>query len=367
MTDSDIIRFRLENQQLSATSLRTPAEVVQWMGAMQAQEYAMSKWAIALRLKDAKESIVEKAFNDGAILRTHVMRPTWHFVAPEDIRWLLMLTAPRVHAANAYMGRQMELDKKILTRTNSILEKSLEGGKHLTRTALEKILVKNKIKVDGPKAGVKGIRLAYIMMYAELEQLICSGPREGKQFTYALIDERVPKVKSISREEALAKFADRYFTSRGPATVQDFAYWSGLTVKDAIAGAATLNSKFIREVYDGQEFIFLPPSNKKKTTLDSTFLMPDYDEYGMSYKDRSILKSKKLEGHKASIVFNRMVVVDGLIEGTWQRTLNKNRVDVEIVPFTPLPKNKQAAVASAINRFQAFADLGSDKKSSRKK
>jgi hypothetical protein len=367
MTDTEILRIRLDNQQLSATNLQTPAEVVHWMGAMQAQEYAMAKWAIALRLKDVTESAVEKAFNDGAILRTHVMRPTWHFVAPEDIRWLLMLTAPRVHAANAYVGRQVELDKQILTRTNTILEKELKGGKNLTRTALEKILVQNKIKIDGPKAGMKGIRMAYIMMYAELEQLICSGPRDGKQFTYALMEERVPVVKKISREEALAKFAERYFTSRGPARVQDFAYWSGLTVKDAIAGAATLNSKFIREIFEGQEYILLSSSNKKKTTPDSTFLMPDYDEYGMSYKDRTILKSKKLEGHKASIVFNRMVVINGRIEGTWQRTVNKNKVDVKIVPFNPLSKSKKEAVAVAIKRFQTFLTVEPSKKTGRKK
>lgn len=363
MTESDILRMRLDNQQLSATNLKTPAEVVQWMGAIQAQEYAMAKWAISLRLKDVNEAEVEKAFNDGAILRTHVMRPTWHFVGPEDIRWLLMLTAPRVHQANAYMGRQLELDKKLLARTNTILQKALEGNRHLTRNAIEKILIKNKVKLEAPKPHTKGMRLAYIVMYAELEQLICSGPREGKQFTYALIDERVPAAKKISRDEALAKFAQRYFTSRGPATVNDFAYWSGLTVKDAIAGAARLDSKFVREVFEGQVYIFLPPSNKKKTTLDSTFLMPDYDEYGMSYKDRSILKSKKLEGHKASIVFNRMVVVDGLIEGTWQRTLNKNKVDVKIVPFAPLSKNKKDAVDLAIKRFQTFAELGPKEKS----
>ena len=367
MTESDILRIRLDNQQLSATSFETPAEVVHWMGAMQAQEYAMAKWAIAMRLSNVKESAVEQAFNDGLILRTHVMRPTWHFVAPADIRWLLMLTAPRVHQANAYTGREVELDKKTLARTNSILEKALEDGKHMTRTALEKILVKNKIRMEGPKPGLRGIRLAYIMMHAELEQLICSGPRDGKQFTYALMDERVPLVKNISREEALSKFAQRFFTSRGPVTVQDFAYWSGLTMKDANAGVATLDSKFVREVFNGQEYIFLPSSNKKKIKLDTTFLMPDYDEYGMSYKDRSILKSKKLEGHKASIVFNRMVVVDGLIEGTWQRTLSKNRVDVEIVPFTPLSKNKNQAVARAVKRFQAFADVGMDKKPVRKK
>src|SRR5688572_14802451 len=329
MTTADILRIRLDNQQLSATNLKTPVEVVQWMGAMQAQEYAMSKWAIGLRLKDVSESLIEKAFNDGAILRTHVMRPTWHFVAPEDIRWLLALTAPRVHQASSYMYRQLNLTPALFKKSNDVIAKTLEGGKHLTRTELQKVLKQKKITAAG-------FHLGYLMMYAELEQVICSGPRQGKQFTYALLDERVPPVKSISRDEALSKLAHRYFTSRGPATIQDFSYWSGLTVKDAVAGAETLGSTFNREVVNGKEYIFMAPSSKKKTKLDSTFLMPDYDEYGMSYKDRSALTSKKLESPRASIVFNRMLVIDGKIEGTWQRTLNKDRVDVEIVPFTPL-------------------------------
>ena len=352
LNNSSILAYRLYNQQLTSSRLKKPEEVVEWMGAMQAQEYAMAKWAIALRVSGIKETDVEQAFNEGKILRTHVMRPTWHFVAPADIRWLLMLTAPRVHQANAYMGRQLELDKKFVTRTSNILEKALRG-KCLTRIAIEKILRQNKIKLDGPNPDSKGIRMAYIMMYAELEQLICSGPREGKQFTYALMDERVPAVKKISREEALAKLADRYFTSRGPVTVQDFAYWSGLTMKDAAASAATLNSKFVREDFNGKEYIFLPPS-KNKISLDTTFLMPDYDEYGMSYKDRSALRSQKLEGPRASIVFNRMLVIDGKIEGAWKRTLNKKTADVEVVSFAPLSKQQEKKIDKAIQEFKSF-------------
>lgn len=360
MTHAEILRMRLANQQLSATNLKTPAEVVQWMGAIQAQEYAMSKWAIALRLKDVTESIVEKAFNDGAILRTHVMRPTWHFVAPEDIRWLLKLTAPRVHQASSYMYRQLNMTPALFKKSNDVIAKALEGGKYLMRSDLQKVLQQKKITATG-------FHLGHLMMYAELEQVICSGPRQGKQFTYALLDERVPAVKSISRDEALSKLVHRYFTSRGPATLQDFSYWSGLTAKDAAAGAETLSSKFNREVTDGKEYIFLPPSSKNKTTLDSTFLMPDYDEYGMSYKDRSALTSKKLESPRASIVFNRMLVIDGKIEGTWQRTLNKDSVDVKIVPFVPLSKTNKEAVDSAIKRFQKFVNIDSPKKSKRKK
>jgi len=361
MTAADILRIRLDNQQLSATSLKTPAEVVHWMGAIQAQEYAMAKWAIGLRLKDVPESIIEKAFNDGAILRTHVMRPTWHFVAPEDIRWLLALTAPRVHQASAYMHRQLNFTPSLLKRSNDAIAKALEGGNHLTRTDLQKVLKQKKIIAAG-------FHLGHLMMYAELEQVICSGPRQGKQFTYALLDERVPPVKPISRDEALSKLAHRYFTSRGPTTLQDFSYWSGLTMKDAVAGAATLNSSFNREVMDGKEYIFVTPSTKNKIKLDNTFLMPDYDEYGMSYKDRSVISNlKKTVGPRASIVFNRFLVIDGRISGSWNRTFNKDGVQIKVIPFAPLSKVKMKAMASAMKRFHTFLNIGSSKKSNRKK
>lgn len=277
-----------------------------------------------------------------------MLRPTWHFVSPADIGWLLALTAPRVHAANAYMYRQLEMDAKFFVKTNKILEKTLTGGKHLTRKALQTTLKQEKITADG-------LRLGYIMMHAELEQLICSGPRQGKQFTYALLDERVPKTKSISHEEALAKLTHRYFASRGPATLQDFVYWSGLTMKDAVSGAASLSSTFIRETLNNKEYIFASSSSKNKTKLDTTFLMPDYDEYGMSYKDRSALSSiQKLNNPRASIVFNRMLVIEGKIEGTWHRSLTKNKAEVTLAPFTTLSKTKEKLVAKAVKRFTAF-------------
>jgi hypothetical protein len=347
LTIPEIIQLRLNNQQLVNTNLATPEEVIHWLVAMQAQEYAMAKWAIGLRLPKSSEADVEKAFNNGDILRTHLMRPTWHFVSPEDIRWLIKLTAPRVRAISAYMNRKLELDAKLLKRCFKIIIDALEGGHHLTRADLQSALSNKKIIADGH-------RMAHIMMEAELEQLICSGSRKGKQFTYALLDERVPLVKEISGKEALSKLMQRYFTSRGPATLQDFVYWSGLTMKDAVAGASTLNSRFTREKFGKQEFIFIPPSSKIKMK-PVTFLMPDYDEYGISYKDRTaIFPVNKLKGIKASIVFNRMVVIDGHIEGTWQRMLTKNSAEIKIVPFRPFSKIEQEKVAKGIKRYQAF-------------
>jgi hypothetical protein len=311
---------------------------------MQAQEYAMAKWAIGLRLSGINDADVEKAFNDGKILRTHVMRPTWHFVAPKDIRWLLALTAPRVHAVNAYMYRKEKLDSTIFKRCNDTLIKTLEGGKHLTREELKAALERKKIIADG-------FRLSYLMMQAELEGIICSGARRGKHFTYALLNERVPPVKTFNREEALAEFIKRYFTSRGPATLNDFSYWSGSTLKDVKQGFEMVKTDFVIENIDNHQYIFAPIELKKKAR-QSTFLMPDYDEYGMSYKNRSALFNVKYLGKK--LEHNRMIIINGLIEGSWQRTVKNKTVAVKIVPFNSLNKTKQMEVEKAVKRYKEF-------------
>jgi hypothetical protein len=280
--DINILHRRLFNQQITQTTFKAPAEIVRHLGAMQSQDFAMAKWAIGLRLPHLHEADIEKEFNEGRILRTHVLRPTWHFVAPEDIRWMIELTSPRVNAFNAYYYRILELDKKVFSKCHNVLIKALGGGKHLTRTALQAALEKSKIKAQGQRLGA-------IMMEAELACIVCSGPRQGKQFTYALIDERAPQAKALPRDEALARLTGIYFSARGPATVHDYAWWSGLTVKDASEGIKLLDSKFEKEEMEGAEYVFKSGEYKKPTTAQSTFLMPDYDEYGISYKDRSAL------------------------------------------------------------------------------
>ena len=249
---------------------------------MQAQDFAMAKWAIGLRLPSLYDSDIEKAFNEGSILRTHLLRPTWHFVTPTDIRWLLALTAPRVNALNAYWYRKFELDMGIFKRCNDILAKTLAGGKQLSRTALKSTLDRAKIVADG-------FRLSYLFMRAELDGVICSGAREGKQFTYALLDEVVPVLSTLSfeRDKALAELCRIYFTSRGPATIQDFAYWSGLSMKDARAGITLLKSQLEEIKMNGDLYHFvrlaagLKGNSPKTGSLQTTFLLPDYDEYGI--------------------------------------------------------------------------------------
>ncbi|MBK8031171.1 MAG: winged helix DNA-binding domain-containing protein [Chloroflexi bacterium] len=195
---------RLYNQRLVGTPFDKPEAVVAWMGAVQSQEYALAKWALGQRTAAMSDDLVDQAFAAGKILRTHVMRPTWHFVTPFDIRWMLQLTAPRVHALNAYMYRKLELDEALLQRANGVLAEALEGGQQLTREELATAL-------EAANIAAKGMRLGYIMHYAELEAVVCSGPRRGKQFTYMLLDERAPHARTLAPDEALAELVTRFF------------------------------------------------------------------------------------------------------------------------------------------------------------
>lgn len=350
MTASEIIHARLLNQQIAETRFSRPEEIVTHLVAMQAQEYAMAKWAIGLRLSNIFDDDIEKAFNDGRILRTHIMRPTWHFVSPADIRWMISLTAPRVNAVNAFMYRKCELTSKIFGQCNDIIVANLEGNKHFTRNALKVELEKKIVTGDG-------VRLSCIMMQAELEGIICSGPRDGKQFTYALMDERVLKTSTLTKEESLTILAERYFKSRAPSQIEDFVMWSGLTVKDAKAGIAMLPKDFIKEEINGKTYIKHPLS-LASGRLQNTFLMPDYDEYAMSYKDRSAIYSlppKILENTKLNIPYNRMIVVEGQIAGSWKRTIKGKEIDVELDLFKKLNKKQEKAVQIAVKNFCSFA------------
>jgi len=349
MTNAELIRYRLFNQQIAESKFTEPKQIVQWMVAMQAQEYAMAKWSVGLRLPGSTDAMVETAFTDGEILRTHLMRPTWHFVTPGDIRWLLKLTAPRVDSINAFTYRQQELDTKVFKRSNDIVAKTLEGGKHLLRTELQTVLKQKKIVAEG-------VRLSALMMKAELEGIICSGPRRGNQFTYALLDERVPPAKTISRKDALAGFTKRYFTSRGPATVKDFAHWSGLSITEAKEGIVTLTSEYVKEKINGQEYIFIPTSFASYK-IQENFLMPDYDEYGMSYKDRSAIFNNAVylsQFKGENPIFNRMIILDGKIEGTWKRVIKNNKIVIETVPFKLLSKTRQQGLKKAIKKYCSF-------------
>lgn len=351
MNLTTVAKLRCINQQLSSKSVKTCAEMVAWLGAMQAQEFAQTKWALGLRLPHLKETQVEKDFTEGKILRTHLLRPTWHFVTPDDIRWMLKLTAPRVHAINATICRRLELDNTIFNRCIKILTATLQGNKHLNRSEINAEFKKKKIRVHG-------IRLSYIMMYAELDGIICSGARRGNQFTYALLDERVPASNPLNRDEALSKLAKQYFTSRGPATLKDFSTWSGLMMADCKKGLDMIKKDFIKEVIEENEYYFSTENFSNKKTNHSIYFLPTYDEFIMGYKDRSaILEFKKSLKPSPIFRYDCMIISDGQIIGTWKRTIIKKSINIEFEFFKPLNKNQDKEFFNAIHRFEHFTNM----------
>ena len=355
LTSLEIARQRFYNQHIARGKFEKPDEVVAWLGAMQGQEYAMAKWGVAQRMRETSDVEIEQAFVEGRILRTHVLRPTWHFVAPADILWVLALTGPRVQAVNAYMYRKLEMDHAFFKRSNAALIKELQGGKQRTRVELAAALQKAGIDTVGE------LRMGYIMMRAELDGIVCSGARRGKQFTYALLEERVPWAKKLERDEALVELVKRYFTSRGPATMKDFVVWSGLTMTDVKEGIEVLKPKLEHDVIDGQTYWFVESALPKTAPSTTAHLLPVYDEYVMGYKDRSailgLLEKEKLIG--SSIAFDNIILIDSMLIGSWKRTLSKNEVLVETNFNIPLTKTQRQAVEAAVERYGKFLGLSS--------
>jgi hypothetical protein len=355
MTAADLVVQRLRNQKLTRTTSRQPEEVVAWLGAVQSQDFIGAKWGVGLRTNGATDAAIERAFDEGRILRTHVMRPTWHFVAPADIRWLLALTAPRVHQFNAYHYRSRELTPKVFSRCHAIIARALEGGKHLTRRELETVLKQRGIETEN-------LRLGAITMHAELSAVICSGPMRGKQHTYALLEERVPRVPELSREEALATLTRRYFTSHGPATVRDYAWWSGLSMRDAKTGIEMIASALEKDPIDDCTYWFYASRAARGAAQGPTArLLPNFDEYFIAYKDRrTVLNGGLALPALPSPVrpeFAHLLTIDGWLAGSWKRTTNGRTADIEVRSFRPLKKNERAALDAAVERYRAFMAL----------
>jgi hypothetical protein len=352
MGNLDIAQMRLHSQRLVGSTFEKPEELVRWMGAVQSQDYPAAKWAVGLRLQGAVDADLEQAFTAGTILRTHGMRPTWHFVTPADIRWWLMLTGPRVNASNASIYRRLELDSAIFARSNDVLAKALEGGQQLTRPELGTILQQAGIGTQDL------LRLTHIMMRAELDGVVCSGAKRGKQFTYALLDERAPQARTLEREEALAELTRRYFTSHGPAQAKDFVWWSGLTMSDVKAGIEIVKPQLAHETVDGQTYWFAestPVSNPSTTA----YLLPNFDEYGVAYRDRSALvdPSSEKQDPQDPFYLGNLIVIDGKAVGSWKRTFSKGAAVITTQAYTRLSDAQLEAISAAAERYGAFLGM----------
>jgi hypothetical protein len=348
MTHDDLLRHRLYNQRLSGTPLKKPEDVVRWLGAVQAQEYPSAKWAIAERTRGATDARMDSIFADGTILRTHVMRPTWHFVLPDDIRWMLELTGPRVNVVCGSYYRKMKLGDAVFARSHDVIARALRGGKTLTRPELAYAL--REAGVTSPRDDK--MRLTFIVLRAELDAVICSGPRIGKQFTYMLLDERTPRSTRLDREAARAELARRYFTSHGPATVRDFMWWSGLTAVDARAGLDAVRSVLASVEIDGKTYWRPKREPGSASGTRRADLLTTYDECFVAYRDRAPADAARMQ----QVVRDRgqTVVIDGRVAGTWTRTSARDTVVIEATAFSSFSRSDKDAVASAAERYARF-------------
>ena len=354
MPSTDIARQRLISQGLIKPTLKSANEVVTRLGAVQAQDYGASKWGIAQRTNGLTDVDIEKEIDDGTIVRTHVLRPTWHFVAAADIGWMLALSAPRVHQANAYWYRWLEVDDAVARRSRAVLTKALRDEKHLTRAELGQALARAKIEIANP------IRLACIVMRAELDGVICSGARRGKQFTYALLEERVAKSTALERDAALFELARRYFTTRGPATVDDFAWWSGLTKADARRGVEAAAPDLRHESSKGRSY--WSPASERPVRISSPLahLLPNFDEYFIGLKDRSAFSTRlQSSGVKLRTVAlsGHFLAINGQIVGGWKRTPVGQKVVLEAKPLVRLSQAERRAVGVVARKFGRFLAL----------
>jgi hypothetical protein len=322
------------------------------MVAVQAQDPAAVRWAVGLRMGGAAvEADVHDALA-GEVLRTHLFRGTWQLVTPGDVRWLLALVAPRVLARASRRFRELGLDPATLRRSEQTIARAL-GGRHPTRAELSSALLRAKI-ATGP-------RLSHLLWHAELQGILTSGvPRAGRP-TYASLDERAPPGPLPDREAALAELARRYFESRGPATDDDFAWWSGLPPADARRGRAASSSALASLDAGGQSYWLgatrLPSARKTASVRQlSAHLLPGFDEYLVAYRDRDAVLDPAVVAriNAGGGMLNPVVVIDGLVRGTWRRTLARDHVAIEIDLFAPLSPAADAAVEAAARRYASF-------------
>jgi hypothetical protein len=350
MNATDISTIRLRNQQISASNFNTVKELVGWMGAIQAQDYNQAKWAVGARLTHLTEAQIESAFNQGEIFRTHLMRPTWHFVSADDIYWLLELTAKQIKSTTKSRKRDLGLTEAVLEKSKEILIKSLEGNRALTREELS-----DQLNLAGINTYEQ--RLPHILMEAEIDGIICSGGIHGKKQTYALLADKVPVKKTFSKEESLALLANKYFTSHGPATLPDFIWWSGLPVADARKALEMNKSSLISEIINNETYWFSDSFSRSVSLPNSVYLLPAFDEYLISYKNRS--SAITLKNHAKSVsnngIFRPVIVVNGQISGLWKRTIKKDAVLIELDHFRPHNKKEIGLIEKASDIFGHFS------------
>jgi hypothetical protein len=337
---------------ISSQRLNTPEQIVAHLGGMQGQDLPGVKWSIGLRMPNAVQSDIDRAFDAGNIIRTWPMRGTLHVVAAPDVRWMLSLTSPKNLSGSQKRRDALELDDKTLSRCHQVFVKTLQGGKQKNRDEMYVALEQAGISV----AGQRGY---HILWNAALHGLICLASTDAKEQNYALLEEWVQPVKAKTRDEALAELAWRYFSSRGHATIKDFIWWSGLSATEARAGFDDIKSRLLAQTV-GKIVYWIAPDIALTKDKASAFALPGFDEYILGYQDRSaVLEPQHAEkicpGNNG--MFASTIVIDGQVVGTWKRTIKKSNIAAIATPFSKLSKAEMSAFKQAAERYGAFMGL----------
>jgi hypothetical protein len=345
----EIVRRRLAAQRLSSAGFALPAEVVGWFGAMQAQDYLGALWAVGIRTANAREAQVEAALRERAIVRSWPMRGTLHFLAAADARWMIELLAPRALTRAAARLAKLGLDAALLSRARRALVKALEGGRRLTRPAVYAVLEAARVRADGER----GLHVLWQLAH---EGLLCFGPREGKQQTFVLLEEWLPHSKPRPRDDALAELALRYFSSHGPATLRDFAWWSSLTLAEARHAPALAGPGLSREIIAGETYLFGASAPPRATrAAGRAHALPAFDEFFVGYADR---RAALAPAHAKRVtpfqLLGPVLLSEGRMVGTWQRRFSGNRVAFTTKPLAPLGRLNTTAVERALARYARF-------------
>lgn len=343
----ELVAWRRRATGLVMAPAGNPIEVVRGRLAIQAQDHRPALWSVGQRCATTSEAELGAHFDAGGLIRTHVLRPTWHLVAPEDLRWLLELTAPRVHRANGTVYRNHGLDPATRHRGSEVIAGALRGGRHLTRSQLAEVL---------SDAGLPslGIGLGYLIMHAELSQIVCSGPMQGPKHTYMLIDDRVPPTPRLDPDQAVIELVRRYLVGHGPATVGDLAWWSSLTLDALRRGIDEIADEVRRFDVDDTTWLAIGMPPTEVPTAPQIDLLPTFDEYIIGFSDTRRLVVPGTMPESSPGRFTNTVVLDGLVVGGWRRTFRPGTVEVEVRLDLDLTRQQQDALEATVARYGAF-------------
>jgi len=349
MTPFELLKIRLHNQLLAIHSIKEPHEIVSWLGAMQSQAFELAKWAIGVRLKDSTANKIDDALSKGQIIRTHILRPTWHFVAAEDIHWMRELSSPRLMPIFVAYGKSWGADEKMISKTSLKITEILEKQGHQTKQEIGEHL-----KIEG--LTIDQHTLTHVMSRAELDGIVCNGIINGNKHTYALLEERIPKTKPFIKEEALERLAYKFFSSHAPATLEDFIWWSGMLTTDAKTALELVKEHFVSQKINGRTFWMKNNIQIPEKENDSVLLLPPFDEFVVSYKNRSeIIEDKHY--HKVMTkngLFDPTIMLNGKIIGSWKKSKKKNEIQIELSFFEKTTKKTQDLFKKEMKRLKMF-------------